>query len=95
MNEYWTKTLKGAGIAVAGALLTYAEEHLAGIDFGIHSASAAAAQAVLIQVLRQACRALVVYLNAIPYPLEPETPPTLPSSPPASVPVDAPPRVLD
>lgn len=55
-KEDATKILKGAGIAVGGALLTYGAQVLTQIDFGIWTPTVVAIGCILINAGRKALR---------------------------------------
>ncbi len=54
MKEAYKKVLVGAGIAMAGAGLTYLTETIPNVDFGTYTPYVTAVFSVLVNVLRKA-----------------------------------------
>ena len=53
----WAKLLKGAGIAAAGAALTYATQWASGQDFGFLAPTVAAVLSVAVNFIRKLANA--------------------------------------
>lgn len=49
------KILKGAMIALLGLLATFLEEQIPGLNFGKYAVYAVAANAIIVNILRQIC----------------------------------------
>jgi hypothetical protein len=52
-KEKWISIIKGAGIAAAGAFLTYASQAITSVDFGAMGPVVAAGLAVLVNIVRK------------------------------------------
>lgn len=52
-NEKWISVIKGAGIAAAGAGLTYLTESMASVDFGSSGPIVAGLLAVMVNFVRK------------------------------------------
>ena len=52
-NEKLKKIAIGAGVALAGALATYLEATIPGVDFGEYTALAVSFNSVLVNVIRK------------------------------------------